>query len=268
MSLNLSARLAPQFTSNVRHRGEEHYWRDQVRIERASETKLYAKVRGSQTYDVELNFRGGILSVWCDCPYFAGNGVPCKHLWATILAAEARGGLSVATSAPQLVLSNDSELPVDDADLEPLEVRWRDSVARSRIFVTPRQRVPKPPSWQQQFSEIIAPGSRTAAPESTWPEKREVLYIVDIATCLSGGGLYLTLECRDRKKDGSWTLPKPLAMKRSQIQRLPVTEDQQILSMLAGTQTYGYGYPFARTISSGAEWHSGRESSRRTLELI
>jgi hypothetical protein len=64
---------------------------------------------------------------------------------------------------------------------------------------------------------------------------------VDIATCLSGGGLCLTLESRDRKKDGSWTRPKPLAMKRSQIQSLPVTEDQQVLSMLAGTQTYAYG---------------------------
>ena len=94
MSLNLSTQLAPQFTRSVRHRGEEYYWRDQVRIERASETQLRARVRGSQTYDVELNFRDGMLSVWCDCPYFVDNGVPCKHLWATILAAEAQGGLS------------------------------------------------------------------------------------------------------------------------------------------------------------------------------
>jgi len=247
MSLNLSTLLAPKFTRNVRHRGEEYYWRDQVRIERASETELHARVRGSQTYDVELKFRDGILSVWCDCPYFVDNGVPCKHLWATILAAEAQGGLSEATSAPQLVLSDDSELPFDDTDLKTLKARWQDSVARSRVPVT-RQRVPKPPSWQQQFSEIVAPGSRPAAPESTWPAKREVLYIVDIATCLSGGGLCLTLESRDRKKDASWTRPKPLAMKRSQIQRLPVTEDQKVLSMLAGTQTYAYGYldPYER----------------------
>ena len=248
MSLNLSTRLAPQFTRNVRHRGEEYYWRDQVRIERASETELHARVRGSRTYDVELNFRDGILSVWCDCPHFVDNGVPCKHLWATILAAEAQGGLSVATSAPQLVLSDDSELPFDDADLRTLKARWRDSVARSSVPVTTRQRVPKPPSWQQQFSEIVAPGSRPAAPESTWPAKREVLYIVDIATCLSGGGLCLTLESRDRKKDHSWTRPKPLAMKCSQIQRLPITEDQQVLSMVAGTRMYAYGYldPYER----------------------
>ncbi|HET6179040.1 MAG TPA: DEAD/DEAH box helicase [Candidatus Sulfotelmatobacter sp.] len=248
MSLNLSTLLAPQFSKNVRHRGEEYYWRDQVRIERASETQFHARVRGSQTYDVELNFRDGMLSVWCDCPYFVDNGVPCKHLWATILAAEAQGGLSWATSAPQLVLSDDSELPFDEADLKTLRARWRDSVSRSRVPVTTRQRALKPPSWQQQFNEIVAPGSRPAAPESTWPAKREVLYIVDISRCLSDGGLCLTLESRDRKKDGSWTRSKPLAMKRSQIQRLPVTEDQQVLSMLAGTQTHAYGYlnPYER----------------------
>src|SRR5580658_6818913 len=130
MSLNLSTLLAPQFTRNVRRRGEEYYWCDQVRIERASESELHARVRGSQTYDVELNFGDGILSVWCNCPYFVDNGVPCKHLWATILAAEAQGGLSVAASAPQLVLSDDSELLLDDADFEMLEARWPDSVAR------------------------------------------------------------------------------------------------------------------------------------------
>jgi superfamily II DNA or RNA helicase len=247
MSLNLSTLLAPQFTRNVRRRGEEYYWCDQVRIERASESELHARVRGSQTYDVELNFGDGILSVWFDCPYFVDNGVPCKHLWATILAAEAQGGLPVATSAPQLVLSDDFELPFEDTDPKILKASWRDSVGRSHVPVTTRQRVSKPPSWQQQFSEIVAPGSRPDAPESTWPAKREVLYIVDIATCLSGGGLCLTLESRDRKKDGSWTRPKPLAMKRSQIQRLPATEDQQVLSALAGTR-YAYGYldPYER----------------------
>jgi hypothetical protein len=52
VSLNLSARLASQFTRNVRHRGEEYYWHDQVRIERASESELHARVRGSQTYEL------------------------------------------------------------------------------------------------------------------------------------------------------------------------------------------------------------------------
>src|SRR5437763_272355 len=194
MSVNLSTLLAPQFTKSVRHRGEEYYRRDQVRIERSSETELRARVRGSQIYDVDLKFKDGVLSVWCSCPYFVENGVPCKHLWATILAAEAQGGLSAASSAPQLALSGDSELPFFGADLRTLEARWRDSVPLSRGPITTRPRAPKPRSWQQQFSEVLAGGSQPAEPESKWPAKREILYIVDIATCLSGGGLCLTLE--------------------------------------------------------------------------
>jgi superfamily II DNA or RNA helicase len=238
--------MSPQFGRNVQHRGEEYFRSGLVGIVRASDTELHARVRGSLTYDVKLNFRDGVLSVWCECPYFVDNGVPCKHLWATILAAEAQESLPAAAAAQKLVLSEDFEMPFEyaDADLETPRAGWRNSFAsRSPLPVTPRPRAPVVPSWQQQFSEIVAPGPRTAMPDATWPAKREVLYIVDIATCLSGGGLCLTLESRERKKDGNWARPKPLAMKRTQIQSFPVTEDQQILSMLAGTQRYSYGYP-------------------------
>ena len=59
---------------------------------------------------------------------------------ATILAAEAQGGLPVATSAPQLVLSDDDfELPFDDADLKTLKAQWQDSGARTaRKSVRPK----------------------------------------------------------------------------------------------------------------------------------
>ncbi len=198
MSSNLSTRLESRFSKNVRRRGEEYYWGQKVRIERASETELHARVRGSLTYEVDLTFRDGTLSVWCDCPCFEDNGVPCKHLWATILAAEAQSGLSAAASAAQLVLRNEAELPFDDAHFKTLNTNWRASVARPRAPVPPRQWVPRPPSWQQQFKEIVAPGSLPS--ESAWPAKREVLYVVDIATSLSRGGLCLTLESRDRQR--------------------------------------------------------------------
>ena len=245
MSSNLSTLLAPRFTNGVRRRGQEYFWSGHVRIERVTETQLHARVRGARTYAVELSFTDGKLSVWCDCPYFVDNGVPCKHLWATILAAEAQSSISWSTSALQPQLSDGSAVAYDEADFKTLRTRWRDSVPHSLVPATTRQQPPKPPSWQQQFNEIVAP-SRRAAPDSTWPAKREVLYIVDIAKSLSGGELCLTLQSRDRKKDGNWARPKPLSMKRSQIQSLPATEDQQILSMLAGTQTYGYGYTYDR----------------------
>ncbi len=240
--MKLSALLAPKFTHNVRHRGEEYYWRGQVRIECASETEVRARVRGSQTYDVELNSTDGKLSVSCDCPYFMDNDDPCKHLWATILAAEAEGCLTGATSPPQLVLSDDFDSPSVDIDRKMLQARWRNSAGRSRLAAATRRRAPKPPSWQEQFSEIVAPASRPATPEPKRPAKRELIYIVEIGKSLSGGGVCLKLESRDRKKDGRWGRALPLAMKRSQIQSLPAIEDRQILSMMAGTRMYVYGY--------------------------
>ena len=39
------------------------------------------------------------LHVSCSCPYFSPTGDPCKHLWATILMADARGLLQSAIAA-------------------------------------------------------------------------------------------------------------------------------------------------------------------------
>ena len=52
MSLNLSAQLAPQFTRNVRHRGEKYFWRDQVRIERARRSTPVAAQAVDRTHRI------------------------------------------------------------------------------------------------------------------------------------------------------------------------------------------------------------------------
>ena len=38
-----------------------------------------------------MRLRGSKLLASCTCPYFNPQGEPCKHLWATLLLAEARG---------------------------------------------------------------------------------------------------------------------------------------------------------------------------------
>src|SRR6266481_2169697 len=102
--MKLSAKLADDFTVNARTRGQQYYWRNQVNIEEGSEQSLTARVRGSRIYNVSLDLdKGDTLLATCDCPYFDSEGA-CKHLWATILAAEARGYLSRAASARYLFL--------------------------------------------------------------------------------------------------------------------------------------------------------------------
>src|SRR6516162_5753262 len=114
----LSARFAGKFSSTIRKRGEDYYRQRRVRIDRGSDTEVSASVRGSQAYYVDLDWSGDRLSVWCECPYFLDSGLPCKHLWAAMLAAEAQGYLSpaAAAAAPGLVCdSDDEDLDLDDS---------------------------------------------------------------------------------------------------------------------------------------------------------
>jgi uncharacterized Zn finger protein len=89
--MSLITELSSDFSKAVRLRGADYFQEAKVRITNGSDWKVYARVRGSRTYRVDLEIRGDELIVNCDCPHFERE--PCKHLWATILAAEEKGYL-------------------------------------------------------------------------------------------------------------------------------------------------------------------------------
>src|SRR6266481_1913073 len=102
--MSLSTRLAGNFTKNVRKRGDDYYRKGRVMIHEGSESELTACVRGSGFYEVQFAWRNNKLAVWCDCPHFVEQGVPCKHVWATTLAADQHQYLTAAASADKLIL--------------------------------------------------------------------------------------------------------------------------------------------------------------------
>ena len=201
--MNLSTRLAGDFSSAVRNRGRSYFWQGRVRIQTGSSAHAKARVRGSESYEVSLDWKNGVLSAWCDCVYFESEG-PCKHLWATILAAESRGYLTQAASATRLVLDCGDHDPDDgfegfeDEDQEGFPLRPRSPV------VVP-QPVPQLPAWKKRIAGITESRSRTARPVNAWPAKREIVYVVDVPASLTAGVLVLALASRDRKVDGNWT---------------------------------------------------------------
>jgi len=233
----LSTQLARFFTSTIRKRGLDYFQRGRVRIQQGSERAVLAAVRGSAIYDVELTWDDSQLSAWCDCPYFDG-GYACKHIYATLLAAEAKGYLTAAKSAIKLVLDHDSVLGEDEfADEVDFPAYHR------RQLAPPKPPAPKPPEWKKRITEISNLHARIAAPRTIWPEKRQVLYIVNVPSSLLASNLVVTLQSRDRKADGGWSRSSTLNLKRDQIAQLPVVEDREILSRLVGGQQhYTYGY--------------------------
>src|SRR5579872_707960 len=236
--MKLSAKLSDDFTVKARTGGQQYYWRNQVNIEKGSEESLTAKVRGSRIYRVSLDMENDdTLLATCDCPYFDSEGA-CKHLWATILAAEARGYLSRAAAARDLFLEPDySDLDLDE-EPDPLVT------GPVPTWAVPAPVAPKVPTWQKRLTEISGGRTPVASDSDAWPAKRQILYVVDIPKLPQEAGLVLCVESRDRKLDGSWTRNKALSLKHGQIKQLPLAEDREILAMLAGSRQY-YGYSYA-----------------------
>ena len=68
--------------------------------------EVIAKVRGTAKYRVRLRIRGSKLHVSCTCPYFTPTGDPCKHIWATVLVADARNLLQAPPVRPLKLVSD------------------------------------------------------------------------------------------------------------------------------------------------------------------
>jgi superfamily II DNA or RNA helicase len=97
----VASKVARAFTDGVRDRGYAYFAKSRVVITQARPGDLViAKVRGTETYRVRLRLRGSKLLASCTCPFFGPEGEPCKHLWATILAADARGLLPCVPVRP------------------------------------------------------------------------------------------------------------------------------------------------------------------------
>jgi len=228
--MNLSKRLTGDFSATVRNRGKNYYWQGRVSIRHATNSQVDARVRGSRSYQVSLDWEAGVLFASCDCPHFESE--PCKHLWATILAADARGYLSAA-SATDVVLDC---IGVEDED------RGNAGFSKRQPVPAPKP-PPPPPAWKNHIIGIASRSLQAARFADEWSGKREILYVVDVPGSGSAGNVVLKLAMRDRKADGGCTRVAPLALKRSRIAKLPLPEDREIVSALAGAVQYsGWGY--------------------------
>src|SRR5262249_54736560 len=89
--MGIAQKVARNFSDAVRSRGQSYFVKGRVTVIAARAGEVIARVRGTSKYRVRVRLRGSKLLASCTCPYFNPQGEPCKHLWATLLLAEARG---------------------------------------------------------------------------------------------------------------------------------------------------------------------------------
>jgi superfamily II DNA or RNA helicase len=247
-TMKLASVLSPHFDSDVRARGASYYRLGAVRIKRGNATGVEAGVRGSRVYDVEITWDGRALALFCDCPYYEDVGA-CKHLWATILAADSQNYFTAITRIGPGNISFD-EAPDEDDEDDPFD--GLRSYARpprpAQVFQPQTQ--PAPPIWRQRLNEILPAGSLAS---TAWPAQRELLYIIDEHASVARGGLMLELKTREPKLKGGWKKPGIPQVSRAQLSMLPDAADRHILGLLSGSSANSdwMSYSTYESIGSG-----------------
>ena len=99
--MSFKAKFSAQFKPKIRDRGHAYFRSSAVEIVDHSESHVEAFVHGTEDYRVTLTLNRTSLSVACTCPYFE-QGESCKHLWATMLAADSAQYLTEIDSMPAL----------------------------------------------------------------------------------------------------------------------------------------------------------------------
>ncbi len=230
--MGISAALQSHVSSTIRDRGKNYFRVGAVKLESVRADEVAATVSGSDEYDVDLVVEGKTVHAWCTCPYIAEYGAVCKHIWATLLAAEARGFGAALTAPRRLQLELDDEddgYDPDDSTLEFEPVRRQPAPRRVR-----RE------TWLDQLDTLRRQLEPGAAPTAD----RRVVYVLDATNGRVAPQLVIETAVSERKKNGEWGKPQPRAVPVSQVALLPDPLDRRLLAVLGGAergQNYSYG---------------------------
>lgn len=221
--MSLAENISYDFPKTVRDRGASYFHLGCVKISKASDQEVEALVFGGYPYRVKLSYTDGCFSAWCTCPY-AGDQGPCKHIWATVLAADAKGYLTAAGAGP---LSR-AEESFD---------RGRAAKPARRPVLAPK---PQPKPWELVLKQVHGVEARLESREP-WPSRREVMYVFQPPPS-PDSALIVELMTRELKSKGrGYNKPKQIRITRNQIPLLPSDADRHILTSLAGaTANYYY----------------------------
>jgi superfamily II DNA or RNA helicase len=190
---------------------------------------------------VILHWNGKHLAVFCDCAFFIDNDQPCKHLWATLLAADDAKHLSLLAGVKFPVMDTNAIL---EQSIEEEPPALYDGLSQTPKPKRIPLRTPQPAAWKEQLTGILQAADTAAqSTHQSWPVGAEVLYLIDIAASRSAKALILSVETREPKKSGGWKVTRPINLKRGNLPSLPSAEDREILSLLmGGSKQYPYTY--------------------------
>ena len=265
--MSLADRCLHQFDSGVRSRGQQYFGEDRVTLRSPGRSDVRAFVQGESEYEVVLDwgFSREQLAVCCTCPYYGEHGT-CKHVWAAILAADAKGiGPRGKGRLDVLSMVAEDYDPDDDSWIDDYDDDFDDEDddppprGRSPARNQAGRRQPPKPKWQQQLTWAPAadePAFLARAFTSPRPKTREIWYVLDEKLSGDAGKLVLFFFQRETKANGQFGKLKQLNIRPNEAGRLATAEDAEILALLLGyhdVESHDYYYAYASSRVSEAE---------------
>lgn len=254
----------------VRERGEAYFRGGAVEEIEGGAARVRAVVQGSELYDVGVRFdpESVELLCGCTCEYIAEYGDICKHIWATLMAANARGLLGAAHNQPELALVLAEDELAEDLVSVP-EIRTMPVSPPKPGGLSGGKRGAKSggvSAWQRHLEEMARvvserdedsrAGEITSAAAS--PESR-IVYLIEPLSG-TGEGLGVVATRQTRKKNGEWSKLKSRNHYGEKPFDEPDAADRDLLASLAAmsqrynTSLTGYGPPSVLPLHRTAEY--------------
>jgi hypothetical protein len=230
----LTSKFFADAGSRTRSRGQAYFHCGAVRKLSGDAWSVEARVQGSRLYEVDIFRFEDSFESSCTCPYHDGSADICKHIWATLLAAEEAGCLTGAED--EAWFQNDEDNAEILADKRPVPGPGREEL--------------QPPDWRRQL-ERLAGAAREVPGAAARRQERQLLYLVQVRETLVRQKLTIYVSHRDRRKDGGWGKIKHQRIRPAEISSLPDERDRRILTLMLGaTQPYDSHYSHYDTSAS------------------
>jgi superfamily II DNA or RNA helicase len=244
--MSLAQNLKREFNSATRQKGQSYFQAGRVVDVKSNDYGLTTLVQGSERnpYEVTLDWdegEEGVLAA-CDCPHYEGGDF-CKHIWATILAAD-QHGLKLPPGYHDVLVHDHDELDSWDSSMEfdGFEVVLREENAqiagapprKMKWLGSDRQQPKKPASWEQRLAEWnYALRKNDETKES---RTRRALFVLDVAASFQASAIILNLHQQEQRKNGEWGKAKVLKTSRGKLPGFS-PEDQRRLGLVLGNYT-------------------------------
>ena len=247
--MNLSRALAPTTSPNSRTRGADYFTKGAVVHFDPQPGFAYAVVRGSDDYVVRLEVQNRTVRGTCTCPFFSDRLEPCKHLWAVVLACDARTVLQLPDTARPADIRFEGIPLADDPGVED-DDEW---ASDDPEFVVPNQRRAESRSartrggnWRQALTTIAQKAQEQFEQQPAPPG--QLLYVIDLAASQQSKSLVVHLLRQEQKRTGEWGTPRAARLTTNQIPSLG-DDDRSILERLGGARpadaSWAWGGPGA-----------------------